>query len=55
MTSPFDTLVGPGKPLKAEPSDTKELDGLRRSAHARLKDASNEVLSLEGSGQDDQG
>ncbi len=48
MTSPFENLTGPGKPLKAEPPDAKELAGLRRSGLARLKDAANEVLSLEG-------
>lgn len=48
MTSPFDKLTGPGKPLKAEPPDTKEIAGLCRSGLARLKDAANDSLSLEG-------
>lgn len=48
MTSPFDNLAGPGKPLKAEPLDAKEFAGLKRSGQARLKDAANEALSLEG-------
>lgn len=47
MTSPFENLIGFGKPLKAEPPDAKEFAGLVRSARARLKDATNEVLSLE--------
>lgn len=48
MSSPFENLSGPGKPLKAEPPDAKEFAGLKRSGHARLKDALNEGLSLEG-------
>jgi hypothetical protein len=48
MTLPFENLTGYGKPLKAEPPDAKEFAGLVRSARARLKDATNEVLSLEG-------
>ena len=47
MTSPFENLSGPGKPLKAEPPDAKEFTGLKRSGHARLKDAINTSLSLE--------
>ena len=48
MTSPFENLAGPGKPLKAEPPDAKEFAGLRRSAQARLIDARNAEVSLEG-------
>lgn len=48
MTSPFENLAGPGKPLKAEPPDAKEFAGLKRSGQARLKDALNAELSLEG-------
>lgn len=48
MPSPLENLSGPGKPLKAEPPDAKEFAGLKRSGHARLKDALNEALSLEG-------
>lgn len=48
MTSPFENLTGFSKPLKAEPPDTKEYAGLIRSGMARLKDAANEALSLEG-------
>lgn len=33
--------------LKAEPPSRKEFDGLVRSAHARLKDAHLETLSIE--------
>jgi len=47
VTSPFENLSGPGKPLKAEPPDAKEFTGLKRSGHARLKDALNASLSLE--------
>ena len=47
MTSPFENLSGPGKSLKAEPPDAAEFEGLKRSAHARLKDVRNENLSLE--------
>lgn len=47
MTSPFENLTGPGKPLKAEPPDKKEFAGLRRSGHARLQDALNRSLALE--------
>lgn len=47
-TSPFENLTGPGKPLKREPPDAKEIAGLRRSGRARLKDASNTSLSIEG-------
>lgn len=48
MTSPFENLAGPGKPLKAEPPDAREFAGLKRSGLARLQDATNEALSLEG-------
>lgn len=48
MTSPFENLTGFNKPLKAEPPDGKEYAGLIRSGLARLKDAGNSSLSLEG-------
>lgn len=48
MNSPFENLTGFGKPLKAEPPDAKEFAGLCRSGLARLKDATNDALSLEG-------
>lgn len=47
MTSPLENLSGPGKPLAAEPPDTRELEGLKRSGLARLKDAKTKTLSLE--------
>lgn len=48
MSSPFENLTGFGKPLKREPPDAKEFAGLMRSGLARLKDAANDSLSLEG-------
>ncbi len=48
MSSPFENLVGTGKPLKAEPPDAKEFTGLRHSGSVRLTDAVNESLSIEG-------
>ena len=47
MTSAFEKLSEPGKPLRAEPPDAHEFDGLKRSAHARLRDALNTSLSIE--------
>ena len=47
MTSPFESLAGPGKALRAEPPDAKEFAGLLRSGQSRLKDAGNKSLSLE--------
>jgi len=47
MTSPnLDNLVK-ARQLKKEPGDQKELDGLVRSARARLVDARNTSLSTE--------
>lgn len=37
MTSAFERLCGPGKPLKREPPDAREIAGLRRSALATLR------------------
>ena len=48
MTSALENLAGSGKPLSAEPFDAREFEGLRRSGLARLKDAANTDLSLEG-------
>lgn len=48
MTSPLDALSGPGKSLRPEPADAKEFAGLQHSGLARLRDAGNETLSLEG-------
>ena len=47
MTSPFDNLVGPGKPLKVEPPDAQEFAGLVRSGKARLQDSESKGLALE--------
>jgi hypothetical protein len=48
MNSALDNLAGPGKSLRAEPPDGKEFAGLLRSGLARLKDAGETRLSLEG-------
>lgn len=48
MSSPLDNLCGPGKPLAAEAPDATEFAGLKRSGLARLQDAGNDGLSLEG-------
>lgn len=48
MASPLELLSGPGKPLRQEPPDAKEFAGLQRSGLARLHDAANAALSLEG-------
>ena len=47
MTSAFDNLTGAGKPLRAEPPDSKEFAGLQRMGLARLKDAQRQGLALE--------
>ena len=47
MTSPFENLTGPGKPLRAEPTDSKEFAGLQRMGMARLQDAQKTGLALE--------
>lgn len=48
MSLPLANLCGPNKPLAPEPPDATEFAGLKRSGLARLRDASNEGLSLEG-------
>ncbi len=48
MTSALESLCGPGKPLRKEPPDEKECDGLRRSGLARLSDAANSANSIQG-------
>ena len=48
MPSPLENLAGPGKSLRAEPPDAKEFAGLKRSGLARLSDATNIGVSLEG-------
>lgn len=47
MTASLDNLVRGGQ-LKREPAAQEELDGLIHSGLARLQDAENESLSLEG-------
>ena len=47
MASPLENLAGPGGPLVAEQPDDGQIQGLRRSGRARLKDARNTALSLE--------
>lgn len=47
MSSPLDSLVGPNRPLAAEPADDAEVRGLIRSGKARLADAVNPALALE--------
>jgi hypothetical protein len=47
MPSAFENLCGPGKPLRAEPPDAVEFEGLKRASLARLADAKKSELSLE--------
>lgn len=47
MTSPLERLAGPGGVLAAERPDPREFAGLVRSGLARLKDAENEMNSLD--------
>jgi hypothetical protein len=47
MSSAFENLTGPGKPLKAEAPDAKEFAGLLSSGKARLRDAGRQDLALE--------
>lgn len=47
MTTALDRLVQTGQ-LKSEPPARAELDGLVRSGLARLRDAENEAISLDG-------
>lgn len=47
MSKELDNLCGPGKPLKPEPADAKEFDGLLHTGRARLVDARNTSLALE--------
>lgn len=48
MSSALENLSGAGKPLNPEPFDIREFEGLLRSGRARLGDARNAALSLEG-------
>lgn len=47
MPSPLENLSGPGKPLRQEAPDAKELAGLERSGLRRLADAEKQANSLE--------
>jgi hypothetical protein len=47
MASVLDNLCGPGKPLRPEPPDEQETEGLLRTGRARLKDAANAALAIE--------
>ncbi|MBJ7469470.1 MAG: hypothetical protein JHD06_11750 [Rhodoferax sp.] len=47
MTSAFENLTGPGKPLRTEPPDSKEFAGLQRMGLARLQDAQKTGLAIE--------
>jgi hypothetical protein len=47
MHPALENLCGPGKPLKAEAPDDKEIAGLLRTGIARLHDAHNTALALE--------
>lgn len=47
MTSPFENLAGPGKPLRVEPPSRSEFEGLQRLGLARLVDAQKSGLALE--------
>jgi len=47
MASALDNLCGPGKPLRQEPPDEQETEGLLRTGQARLKDAANAALAIE--------
>jgi hypothetical protein len=47
MHPALENLCGPGKPLKTEAPDDKEIAGLLRTGIARLHDAHNTALALE--------
>ena len=47
MSQALSNLSGAGKPLKAEPPDASEIEGLLRTGRARLLDARNTDLALE--------
>lgn len=47
MTSALDNLCGPDKPLRQEPFDEQEFNGLWRSGTSRLRDAGNADNSLD--------
>ena len=47
MPSPLENLAGPGKALRQEAPDAKELAGLKRSGLTRLADAQKKSISVE--------
>lgn len=47
MATALDNLCGPGKPLRQEPPDQEETEGLLRTGRARLKDAASAALAIE--------
>ncbi|MDD5029881.1 MAG: hypothetical protein PHH58_10325 [Rhodoferax sp.] len=47
MHAVLENLCGPGKPLKNEAPDAKEIAGLIRTGIARMQDARNAKLALE--------
>jgi hypothetical protein len=47
VASPLENLCGPGKPLRQEPPDPKEIAGLEHSGLRRLADAARQANSLE--------
>ncbi len=47
MADALANLAGPGKPLRAEPADPQEIEGLLRTGTARLHDACIETLAIE--------
>jgi hypothetical protein len=47
VPSPLENLAGPGKALRQEPPDPKELAGLKRSGLTRLADAQKKANSVE--------
>lgn len=48
MTSPLENLCGPDKSLRKEAPDRKEIEGLKRSGLARLRDAALDRLPPPG-------
>lgn len=48
MSPPLEKLSGPGKPLRSEPADAKEFEGLKRSGLAQLSNAEKPGLTIEG-------
>jgi hypothetical protein len=46
VTSAFENLAGPGKPLRAEPPNLREFEGLVQMGLERLVDAKRAELAL---------